>query len=204
MASLKQLRETVSAHRRPAAVVGAVAFALLLSAGVSLANHSHFSLLPNAQSVATHTTTRTVTVDQSIPFQLRQEADSTLSSGDQFVRSQGEMGMREVTFRVTYLNGQEIRRTLVSSTVVRQPSARIVLVGAGSTADVTSNATSSQTSVNQNNSNVSVNSTGNCTVKTSGDIGSRSITSNNGSYHFSSTNSNGSSNNSISVNCTGD
>jgi hypothetical protein len=194
------LNQIISTHRKPVALLGAVLLAVLVSAGVSLAHHSSFSLLPNTHPFMAPTTSRIVTVDESIPFELQQDEDASMSSGSQSVRSQGQMGLRQESFRVTYLNGQEIRRTLLSEKVLKAAVPRVIVSGTG--VDLSAENSSSQANVSQNNSDVTVNSTGTCNVKTSGDIGNRNVTSSNGSYHFSNSSNSGSSNNSISVNCT--
>jgi hypothetical protein len=201
MSRLKGVTNFISAHRKPTALVGALCLAVLFSAGVSLAHHSNFSFLPNTQPFKSSTTTKIITVNQNIPFELQQEDDPAIASGKQSVQTPGEMGQRLETFRVTYFGGQEIRRVLLNSRVLHAAKDEVVLVR--SAADLADDNSSQSTSVGQNNSDVTINSTGNCNIKTSGDIGDQNISSSNGSYHFSNTTSGGSSNNSISVNCTG-
>ena len=58
----------------------------------------------------------------------RRETDD-LNRGSTRVEAEGADGLREDTYRVTLIDGEETERELISEEVVREPSTRVVLVG---------------------------------------------------------------------------
>ena len=73
---------------------------------------------------------RTVTEQEAIDFTEETVKDYNLEPGMREVRQLGEVGTRELVYEVFYENGIEVKRELVSETVVREPVSRIVAVGA--------------------------------------------------------------------------
>ena len=58
----------------------------------------------------------------------RRETDE-LNRGTTRVQTEGADGLREDTYRVTLIDGEEVERELISEEVVREPTTRVVLVG---------------------------------------------------------------------------
>jgi len=54
---------------------------------------------------------------------------SNLNRGIQRVQSEGSDGLREDTYLVTLIDGEEVERELISEDVVEEPSPRVVLIG---------------------------------------------------------------------------
>ena len=79
------------------------------------------------------TETRTVTEVQTIPHGTRKVNDSSLPKGTTKVRTAGVDGQKTVTYKVTYLDGQETGRTVVSELVTKQPVTEVIAVGTKST-----------------------------------------------------------------------
>ncbi len=71
----------------------------------------------------------TVRVTKEIPPPVERKHDSSLEYGRFRVLRAGTPGLREDTFRVTYVDGREVKRVLVGSTVLRAPVSRVVAYG---------------------------------------------------------------------------
>lgn len=72
---------------------------------------------------------RSVTVETEIPFKEIEEKDYNLAPGQREVRQYGEMGLKTLNYEVLYIDNEEVSRTLVSETVVKEPVNKIVAVG---------------------------------------------------------------------------
>ncbi|MBO0845262.1 MAG: transglycosylase family protein [Nocardioides sp.] len=65
----------------------------------------------------------------SVPFATVSHHDSSLLKGHTSVVRSGRAGLRDVTYRVTFRNGQFVSRTMIAQHLTRQPVAQIVNVG---------------------------------------------------------------------------
>jgi hypothetical protein len=73
--------------------------------------------------------TRTVTETRAIPYGTRTVKDSTLAKGTRKTRTNGVAGVRTLTYEVTFTNGVETGRRLLSDEVTRKPVSKVVAVG---------------------------------------------------------------------------
>jgi len=73
--------------------------------------------------------TKTVVETQQIPFQVRTVQDSSLAKGTTKVRTQGVPGVKTLTYQVTYVDGVETAKKLISEKVTKQPVTKVVAVG---------------------------------------------------------------------------
>lgn len=73
---------------------------------------------------------REVTVEEEIPFTEETVRDFNLATGSSEVRQLGEVGMKQITYLVQYVDSEEVSREVISEVVVRAPVARVVAVGA--------------------------------------------------------------------------
>lgn len=73
---------------------------------------------------------RNLTVEEEIAFTERTIKDYNLEPGQSEVRQLGEVGLKETTYNVLYVDGVEVSRELIGEEVVREPVERIVAVGA--------------------------------------------------------------------------
>ncbi len=73
---------------------------------------------------------RSVTVETEIPFKEVEEKDYNLAPGQREVRQSGEVGMKRSNYEVLYVDGEEVSRTLVTETTVREPVNKVIAVGA--------------------------------------------------------------------------
>jgi resuscitation-promoting factor RpfB len=72
---------------------------------------------------------RTETVTKTIKFRTVTRKDPDLDRGDTRTVRQGVKGLLELTFRVSYTDGEETGRELASKRTVRKPVDRLVAVG---------------------------------------------------------------------------
>lgn len=57
------------------------------------------------------------------------EYDDQLDKGKKILKSSGKYGIKEVTYEVTYQNGEELTRTMISEEIVKKPVPKVYLVG---------------------------------------------------------------------------
>lgn len=72
----------------------------------------------------------TVVKEEVVPFGRREIRDTTQLLGYEKVKSAGTNGSKLVTYKVTYENGKEASRKVLSSVVTEQPIDEVVIVGA--------------------------------------------------------------------------
>lgn len=76
------------------------------------------------------------TVTQTMDFAEREVEDDSYAKGTRIVQQQGQVGVREVTYTATVVDGKEVGRTVLASVIVSEPQDRIVLVGTMEVPDV--------------------------------------------------------------------
>ncbi|MFI5275331.1 MAG: G5 domain-containing protein [Candidatus Saccharimonadales bacterium] len=74
--------------------------------------------------------TKQETETQPIPFAVNDENDSSLPKGQTKVTQSGKNGVKALTYKVTYTDGKQTNKTLVSSVVTMQPVVQTVEIGA--------------------------------------------------------------------------
>lgn len=74
-------------------------------------------------------TKKQVVEEKKIPYQTVRQPDRTLEKGIERVKQGGIEGIKRQVFEVTYVDGREKDRRLISSKVVREPRPKIVAVG---------------------------------------------------------------------------
>jgi resuscitation-promoting factor RpfB len=72
---------------------------------------------------------RTVTKTRAIPFATTRVNDPTLADGTTKVRSPGVAGVKTLTYEVTFTNGVQTAKRLVSEMITRTPVTRVIAVG---------------------------------------------------------------------------
>ena len=72
---------------------------------------------------------KVVTVQEDIPFETvtKDVSDGSNDTQEKVIRA-GENGIKEVTYRIKYQNGNEIERNVVSENVIKEPVDKIVQV----------------------------------------------------------------------------
>lgn len=70
-----------------------------------------------------------VTEEEAIPFEtITKDASNRGENTRNKVIQQGENGVKQVTYRIKYKNDQEIERTILSETIIKEPVDKIVQV----------------------------------------------------------------------------
>lgn len=72
---------------------------------------------------------KTETTTVSVPYGTQKEYSNTLSNGKTQVKREGVNGSKEVTYEVTYVDGEEAERTVLSEKVLKSPVDAIVVYG---------------------------------------------------------------------------
>ncbi|MFH1182704.1 MAG: G5 domain-containing protein [Candidatus Moraniibacteriota bacterium] len=77
----------------------------------------------------TRKNTEETTVEEPIEFSVIKQKDSKVGWGEETVGQAGEEGIREVTYKIDYENGKEVKRVKLSSKITRRPTNKIVKIG---------------------------------------------------------------------------
>ncbi|WP_313125987.1 G5 domain-containing protein [Proteiniclasticum ruminis] len=77
---------------------------------------------------------KNVTDSEVIPFQTVRVNDSTIDKGKEVVSTFGKNGTREIVTQITYSDGVEVSRRVVSNQITVQPANQVILVGSKITA----------------------------------------------------------------------
>ena len=83
----------------------------------------------NINVVIERVSTKTVTETETIKHDTKKVKDSSMYEGETEVKTKGENGKKEHTYTVTYVDGKETSRTLVSTEVVKEAVTEVVHVG---------------------------------------------------------------------------
>lgn len=83
----------------------------------------------DAKITVTRVTTDTVTEYETVKYTTKKVKTDDLYVGETKVETEGENGKIEYVYSVTYTDGEETERTLVSKTVVKEAVEKTVLVG---------------------------------------------------------------------------
>lgn len=79
--------------------------------------------------IVTRIVTEEIVIEEEIPYQVVREKEPTLERGLTKVVQKGQKGMMQSIYRITYANGEEVNKELVSKTVVKAPVDEKVLIG---------------------------------------------------------------------------
>lgn len=67
---------------------------------------------------------------ENIPFETEEQPDNSLEAGKESIQQEGQAGSKEVEAVITYENGQEISKNVLSETIIQEPVKCIKKVGA--------------------------------------------------------------------------
>jgi len=73
--------------------------------------------------------TEIITVTEEIPYETKEIKDFHLAPGSRHIVQEGSKGLKETKVRVTYKDGEEIKREKLKTKVVKKPVPRIIAVG---------------------------------------------------------------------------
>lgn len=108
----------------PAAVVNAEPSAS--PSASALAESGEVTPAPSASATVEK---RTVTETAAIPYSTRRVNDPTLAKGKTKVKTAGVNGVKTRTYELTYTDGVQTAKTLISEVVTKQPVTKVILVG---------------------------------------------------------------------------
>lgn len=83
-----------------------------------------------AEIEVTRVKTEIVREDEEMPFRVVRQQEDSLEKGFSKVAQKGEKGLAENTFLITYEDGQETQKELVSKRIIKYPVTEEVKVGA--------------------------------------------------------------------------
>jgi cell wall-associated NlpC family hydrolase/LysM repeat protein len=78
------------------------------------------------------TTVEEITTTKSIDYDIVYKKTSSLSKGTSKVKTKGVKGSKEVVAQVTKVNGEEVVSEVISSTVIKKATTKVILQGTGS------------------------------------------------------------------------
>jgi uncharacterized protein YabE (DUF348 family) len=132
LVTLKVANAKVQRHNIPAKTVGD----LLQQVGAGVDRNDivrpsrSAPLTDRTKIVVTKIGVRTKRVPREpIPASVREEKDGSMMAGDTETVRKGSDGMRDVTYKVKFRNGEVVTRQVVRQRVLRQPVAAIIKVG---------------------------------------------------------------------------
>ncbi|UMZ75159.1 peptidoglycan DD-metalloendopeptidase family protein [Natranaerofaba carboxydovora] len=70
--------------------------------------------------------------EESIPYETIYEEDSSMPAGEEKVANSGEEGLKEVNYRVTKENGEEVEREVIDEKIVKDPEDKVIVEGSAS------------------------------------------------------------------------
>ena len=100
---------------------------ILENAGITLGEHDKVKWDGDVL-VITRIVVNTETVDETIPFETREEEDASLAKGQKKVKTEGQNGTMTLTQNVVYENGTKTTTTTVDKKVT-DPVTQVILVG---------------------------------------------------------------------------
>ena len=100
---------------------------ILSNAGITLGEHDKVKWEGDVLTI-TRITVKTETIDEVIPFETREEEDSSLAKGQKKVKTEGQNGTITSIQNVVYENGTKTTTTTVDKKVA-DPVTQVILVG---------------------------------------------------------------------------
>ncbi|HBQ26252.1 MAG TPA: hypothetical protein DD791_07650, partial [Syntrophomonas sp.] len=85
--------------------------------------------VPNQEIEVIRVTENEVKVEEPIPCGVERTSDNTLERGLTKTISAGKDGLTKNTVRITYHNGQEVKREVINSETLVEPKNRVIAMG---------------------------------------------------------------------------
>jgi len=130
--ALKVANDKVEKHNVPATTVGDLLSEV--DAGVDRTDIVRPSrsteLTDGTRVVVTKIGTKTKRVPrESVPAPVTEQKDDSMMEGESETVREGSNGVRDVTYKVRFRNGEVVKRSIVKERVLNQPVAKIVKIG---------------------------------------------------------------------------
>lgn len=84
---------------------------------------------PGSEIKITRVSVQQQVVEEEIPFKVRREEDAGLDRGVQVVKQAGEVGRKRQIIEITYEDGREVARRVVTEEVIKEPRDKVVALG---------------------------------------------------------------------------
>lgn len=84
---------------------------------------------PDEKIVVTRIEEEEITISEDIPFKTTVKNDSKLGWREKKIETAGEKGIKEVKYKVTYKNGKEISRVVLSKEITKEPVTQVETQG---------------------------------------------------------------------------
>lgn len=104
------------------------------------------------ETTVSNTEIKEETVQEVINFDTQKQYSDTLEEGKVTTKVRGVNGVKEIIYRVTYVDGEETEREVISENTVKEPVAQILVYG---TKKVVEETTEAQTSAEETTQAVS-------------------------------------------------
>ncbi len=122
--------ETVTVLLASGTVADALAKAELTVGDADLLNHEKTAPVAKEMTITLdRVTTGEVVETESIDYETEKISTNDLYVGQSEVQQKGEKGEKKLTYSVTYVNGKETERELISEETTKEPTKKIVRVG---------------------------------------------------------------------------
>jgi 3D (Asp-Asp-Asp) domain-containing protein len=86
-------------------------------------------LYSGAKVVLTRVAVRELSEYKEIPFRVERRDEPNLEQGIRRIVQRGKKGQERGTFQVTYEDGQEVKREVVSRELIKKPQSKLVALG---------------------------------------------------------------------------
>lgn len=84
---------------------------------------------PGTEVIVTRVVTKEVVEEEEIPYKVVRHQEPTLERGQTKLVQKGQKGLTQNVYRITYINGEEVNKELVSKKVVKSPVDEEIQVG---------------------------------------------------------------------------
>ncbi|MBM3255965.1 MAG: DUF348 domain-containing protein [Candidatus Moranbacteria bacterium] len=91
--------------------------------------HPETRLSDGLEIKITRVNTEEITEEEPIDFETVEKKDKQVDWGLKKITKEGEKGVREVSYKITYKNGKETKRVKLASKITKKPVAEVVSIG---------------------------------------------------------------------------
>ncbi len=131
----RAVRILVDSEERTISAITPTSEGIIAEAGIMLGEDDLVSPVREAavpdgtEIVITRVEIREEAKEVKIPFMTKTEEDDELSWRKKVIRQKGENGTKTTVYRVSYHNGKEVKRKIISTEVTKEPVTEVVTQG---------------------------------------------------------------------------
>lgn len=86
-------------------------------------------IVPDQEIEIIRVTQEEKVIEETTPYQVERTEDHTLEKGLSRTIRPGVEGLARNTVRITYHNGQEVKREVIKSEVIKEPQNKVIAMG---------------------------------------------------------------------------